>query len=360
MKLFLSGSPTLSRYTEGILKRGFDLLGVEIVPHVHEATHAIAQFHGSPEAARFDEDLLSQMTELYRLKSVVLLFHRPDEIKLRMPCLSEYLRNAPSSWGFAMLGTFFTSDRFFTETNPLTRMGRRSIRAIPHGFFELPLPTLGRSAPVIVGTHTTWGEMRSLQTVVGLLAKLFQRRGSLSVAGYLGGLPIDALRRGTVAKLLSQFNCTAPVVQHQRGKTFEPGAIILNPGDPPDDLDMTFNVQIYHLGDSVRRGESSGSLHASRGIPVIAEMNGAEQLEGLQVIKVPYSRETGLSSSLQLDIAAEQIVSCISSLEYRAMLTSNSAAAAQWGPRAVAREYAAFLTELEANNENSLVPGTPI
>ena len=343
MKLLVSGAPTLDRYTNDILKRGFHQQGIALVDELSEATHAILQLHGSPSSVRFDEEQVKQLSKYNSLKSCILLIHRPDEIQIRVPSLKAALLDAPPTFGVAMLGTSYIDDPFFAEQGSV----QRQIRAIPHGFFEREKSHTHEHSQVVVGTHTTWGEMRSLKTAVELLAEVIKARDELPIIGYLGGVPLDALSHEVVRSLLITSGYTAPVVGYSAHGVHEPGSVIVNPGQPPRGFDVTFNLQIYHFGELVRKCESSGSLHASGGIPVIAEMNGAEHLEQLRVIKVPYDVTSSLISSLQLKSAAQHIISCVRSGEYREMLADNAVVAARWTPFSVARLYLDFFSELD-------------
>ncbi len=129
--------------------------------------------------------------------------------------------------------------------------------------------------------------------------------------------------------------------------------IFLHTGTAIPRFDVTFNVQLYHYGERVRLGESSGSIHASAGIPVILEMNGSERIEQLEVIKVPYSDSSRIDSA-DIRSAAQQIVKVIDSNEYIRMLSHNRLMAHKWSYQEVAKLYIHFLKSLA---DTSTAPG---
>lgn len=143
--------------------------------------------------------------------------------------------------------------------------------------YLLPRSCNGRS---VIGSHTSWGEMRKLEHFL-LLVKEIKEQGPkkfllVMVGGTLNGYPLSA---GVVQEVVEKFR------------------LELSVGPDPDcDVRVAqeffvphFNVQLYHLNGRKRFCESSGSLHRGISIPVIFEANGMERLEGLKVVKVPSS-----------------------------------------------------------------------
>ena len=96
----------------------------------------------------------------------------------------------------------------------------------------------------------------------------------------------------------------------------------------------------------MRLGESSGSLHASAGIPVIFEMNGSERLEDLKTVKVPYATEKDADSA-DFKVTAKDLARLIVSGEYRELLNHNRERAATWSAKRVAQLYVEYWGDLE-------------
>ena len=110
-------------------------------------------------------------------------------------------------------------------------------------------------------------------------------------------------------------------------------------------IEPLFNTQLYHLHGAVRTGESSGSVHTRACVPVIFEMNGAERVERLEVVRVPYANAADADSAL-FDQAAERIVALASGGECVRMLARNADRAAALSAEYVAARYAAIFEEL--------------
>jgi hypothetical protein len=178
MKLALVGSPTLKRFTEGILKRCLELNGCDIVPELAAADFSIIQIHGAPAAREADLEIIRNLPDAAKFTRSVVLLHRPDEIKDSIPNFTTALAALPPSTGLAMLGDLVVDDPFYDHPQ-LER------RVIPHGFFEID--SVVSTNPVIFGSHTTWGEMRSLERVLLLLSEITEAAPSRTTIGYLGG-----------------------------------------------------------------------------------------------------------------------------------------------------------------------------
>jgi hypothetical protein len=175
---------------------------------------------------------------------------------------------------------------------------------------------------VVIGTLTSWGEMRSVDNVLKLLLALFRLRrqlrpgaAQLRVVGYLGGRPSADISPAKVKELCATIDSSLPVVTadaksigNAKLSELHPSQCLILLDGETESLTPHFNTQLYHLDKSIRTGESSGSVHSSAGrclfrshsrfvrpclsvsstsgIPVILEMNGSEAIEGLSVIKV--------------------------------------------------------------------------
>jgi hypothetical protein len=343
-KIYIFGASTLKAYSEGILAEGFKSLGnsAEMLSseqgEAAENDAAVVQIHGSPEAEAEDRILLALAENRLRTKKspTAILLHRPDEIELRFSAeLGCWKFSSSSRAAFVLLGTMFATARFLSETGLPTQV-------IPHGFFNSD--ERRQEDPIVVGAHTGWGEMRSLKHAIQLLAALFAEAGDLPIVGYLGGGPKRELELTKIDELLVEAGLKAFELVHvsQLRLPVElapyPRIIISHEGAPPPGLGLTFNLQLYHLNGTVRRGESSGSLHRGLSVPVILEMNGAEVLEDLRVIKVPYSDPLDASSA-DWNTAAMQILADVRSGDYRAHLAHNAAQAKKFSPQSVAEQY---------------------
>ncbi len=113
------------------------------------------------------------------------------------PQLKSILSALPATTGLAMLGDLLIDDPFY-------QLPQLSRRVIPHGFFDLDTDILSR--PVVIGRHTTWGEMRSVKRTLALLKAIAEVRPRTPVIGYLGGTPAEALSRKSVSAHLEHFD----------------------------------------------------------------------------------------------------------------------------------------------------------
>ena len=85
------------------------------------------------------------------------------------------------------------------------------------------------------------------------------------------------------------------------------------------------------------KGESSGSLHLSRGIPVVIECNNTDVLEDIDLIKVPHE---GSIASLDIDTAARDIVAIINDKDrMNNMFLKNQKAVEIFSAKAIAAMY---------------------
>jgi len=114
--------------------------------------------------------------------------------------------------------------------------------------------------------------------------------------------------------------------------------VINKTGVQPTNLVPHFNIQMYYYGNQVRMGESSGSAHASTGIPVILEMNNSEEIEGLKVIKVPYENPHDITT-IDFEKGAAIIHKAISANSYIEMIENNEIQANKFDCNYVAEAY---------------------
>lgn len=237
MKIKISGSTTLIHFTKNI-KSGFIELGHQIVDKNED--FEILQIHASPASIQEDLRLLKKSPR------IIYLIHRPDEFLLHAELVSFF---EDYETKFILFGDLVLEEKFWSER-------RAYCEIIPHPFMDHSLPTK-RNGKIIVGSYTSWGEMRSLEHI-SLLAEEFKGDKSIEfcVGGTLNSKPLT----------LSDIPHSLTLLEEM----FYPH----------------FNVQLYHLNGHKRYGESSGSLHRGISIPIIFEANGIERLETLKVIKI--------------------------------------------------------------------------
>ena len=338
-KVRILGAKTLSKYTEGILVQGFKNNSWEISGG---AESVIYQIHGAPQSEEDDGVILEQikqdLTKDDSIKRVILL-HRPDEIQLRFPELSDILKTAKKRTGLTFLGDMHVNDSFFEAPNLVKKV-------IPHGFFSISEKL--QIDPIVIGSHTTWGEMRSIEHIFKLLGGILRKNNA--IVGYVGGKPKDQL---DLEFLKDEWNKLNPDV----GVTFlnahkdtldstKKNVIFVDSENiEPENFGLSFNVQIYYLNDKVRTGESSGSVHSSVGVPVILEMNGSEVIEDLKVIKVPYGSKDDITS-VDFKAGAELILESINNKSYVKMLKHNLTQSKKFNPTFVGSEYIKLFAEL--------------
>lgn len=351
-KVRIYGAKTLDRYTQHILAEGFrnNQWVVETDGEVRSSIDAVIyQLHGAPQSEKDDDKIIkslkSAVSKVDKMKTVVVL-HRPDELQ-RYSELKEILSNPAKKIGLVFFGDKHIDDDFFPSYNVIKRI-------IPHGFF--PLKDYIQLNPVVIGSHTTWGEMRSIEHALKLLFEIFKMyKGDRKVIGYLGGKPPDQLQKAYLEQAWKNIGeSTAINFLDIREYTLDKAIqkypnqniILANPVDlQPSEFGMTFNIQMYYLGNKVRTGESSGTLHASTGIPIILEMNGAEKIENLKVIKIPYGNIKDIKS-INFVLGAKEIIEAINSNSYVEMLKHNLKQSLFWNNTRIASEYVKLFNEL--------------
>ena len=242
MQVSIVGAPTLKRFSDGILKSGFERLGLAVADDATHAQRVIVQIHGAPAARDADREILEYIPVIAaRCSACIILLHRPDEIRDSLPQLRDVLAALPSTAGVAMLGDLLINDPFY-ELQGLSR------RAIPHGFFDIQAEPLIN--PVVIGSHTTWGEMRSIERVLLLLNEVARAASDNVIVGYLGGAPVGDLSNEAVSLILSRLGMAEgfaleklnPDNWQKQLSGVQSNTIFLASGDPPPGFDVTFNV----------------------------------------------------------------------------------------------------------------------
>ncbi len=342
------GAATLERYTEGMLAAGFRKLA-EAGNEAPRGT--IFQIHGNADARADDETIMESLSkELTENPDspVVVLLHRPDEIQDRLPELHNLLADSPRQLGLVFLGDMHIDDDFYDVPRAVKKV-------VPHGFFDIDKEPFNPEPEVIVvGTHTTWGDMRATTHTLEVIGEVFkQGSGNATVVGYLGGKPASELG---IDKLQAEFAQLFPDVdvEFRDAHTADTDAVVDGQNiilvdaqnQQPKDMAITFNTQMYFYGNKVRTGESSGSLHLGASYPVIIEMNGSEKIEGLEVIKAPYNKATGDIESVDFAEAAAQICKVINDRSYIDSLKHNREQALKFNNVYVATQLLNLLKQL--------------
>jgi hypothetical protein len=349
-RIAIIGSRTLARYSERILARGFSELGWEIVSP-DSAKYILLQIHGAPQAKADDSEILDLLAKLIseeRCERIGVLIHRPDECALLHTDLTSRLSQLTHHSFIALLGTHHLKDKWLRDLNC-------RVTAIPHGFFSAKAPPQ-LTDQIVIGSITSWGEMRRVGDAVKLIAEVFKRCEPGEFIGYLSGAPREELTELKITEVLNQISDLpkielvndyglAPNPRHKHVLVVDHQAKE-GRGLPPPSI----NIQLYHLNGTIRTGENSGSLHSYPSLPVILEMNGAEVLEDLKVIKVAYSDPLSIDSA-DLISAAQEIISLTRGGGYKKALQHNTRRAKQLTPLSIARSYAALFTKVEGGEQ---------
>lgn len=389
-------APALLRFTSHLLCRGFaELKGdsewetvvcstpTEFPQHAALATCAdggttnastssagelfiLLQLHGAPHSIAADAAILALLEQRMfscstadrAVVKLLLLIHRPDEIS--MPQCSPLATRThavlcshlPRCARLVFLGDRCANDEFYAEWVPAPRR-----HVVCHGFFEARLPRRHAQSRVVIGTHSAFGEMRAIEHVVRLLAAVFALTQPHQIMGVLGGVPASELTCEAISALLDRLELppeqraaihivdSAAVAE----ATVDRHCILVQPAGGFDtDVEPVFNTQLFHLHGRVRHGECAGAAHSRACIPVIFEMNGAECIERLHVVRVPYV--TGASADdADFMAGAHNIAALIGAGAHQAMLRDNAARASELTPAFAAAQYAAlFCLQSEA------------
>lgn len=346
-KIVIYGAKSLDRYTKSILIEGFRSIswkaeeGVIGDGRFLDFSMAIFQIHGAPQANE-DEAIINMLKKVPADKMVAVLIHRPDEVKIRFPDFGDTLSKLSQNMQLVFLGDKHIKDEFFNRGI--------KISVIPHGFFDFAEKL--QKTPIFIGTHTTWGEMRSTEHMLRLLAEIFKRDvgNPRNIWGYIGGKPAEQLQIDVLKKTFEKYSDEeyvnfldvngAELLKTINNSPQEHHVILVDSKNvEPKEFGITFNVQLYYLGNSVRTGESSGSIHMGVSVPVILEMNGAENIENLKTIRMPYGSLEDIGT-IDFASGAQEIISKIDSGDYVKMLEHNLGQARKFNKTFVAECYA--------------------
>jgi hypothetical protein len=348
--VMLYGAKTLDRFTVGILQKGLAASGRAVqlarpdqIPD--ESSIALFQVHGADQSRIDDAAIIETIKRTSALSAT--LVHRPDELQDSL--LAQSFTDAmhainQNNGAITHLGSWHINDDFYRI------VGIRHV--VPHTFFQLD-PIL-QTAPVIIGTDTTWDDkMRSTEHLLMLLAQVFDSpiRGQIKmpVIGYFSGKPAEQvsleLLQQKAAKYASQtkfvfvpaseMTVVAAGVRSGRGENI---VLFGNKAIP-----VTFNTQMYFRirpdGQRViRTGESSGSAHITTGIPTVWEMNNAQLHEELSIVQIPHPNMTDLEA-VDYKTGAELILGHVQDGSYWTMLQTNFDRSKQYTPLYAASLY---------------------
>lgn len=346
----LCASSTLQRYTADILEKGLRGCGA-IISAAAPKIPTIYQVHGSPAAVEGDRSTVQAIDTHLRYPGaapLIVLIHRPAEVQKQAPNLAAVLNESAVPFGLCFLGDLHIDDEFYDSLFAIRRV-------IPHGFYSASLPQV--TPPYWIGAHTRWGELRSVEDSLSLLAQVLLRTDSSQLRGYLGGEPSECLSIDTITAALARMQdprrsskLAAVTVARWTGEDAArlgnaPTIWIGQPGIAPPPLH--FNVQLFHHDGQIRTDENSGSLHSAPSIPVVVEMNGAERTEDLAVIKI-LKGATSRVSDCDFSRAADAIVDVVSHDEVPGLLRHNHQRAVAQSPQAIAQQYLDLFEELGA------------
>lgn len=351
------GAHTLERYTKNIIIAGLENNGCvafEGREKDSSAKNILFQLHGAPQAENDDKKILSEIRKFLKMKDdarkIIVMLHRPDELK-KYGDFPKVLNETTQKIGLVFLGDKFIDDPFYPSNELILK------RVIPHGFFPMKdYQKRFQESPIIIGSHTAWGEMRSVKHALKLLFNIFKlnQDGERTILGYLGGKPKEDLRLsrlkeitqkvglGLAVKFLNVHNYSSlkDIAGHR-----ENTVLVDDQNEEPVYFSLTYNIQLYYLKNTVRLGESSGSAHTAISIPVILEMNGAEKIEGLEVIKVPYLDANNIAS-VDFNEGARRVFTSIKSDRYKNMLSLNLRQSKIWDNTKIGKEYISLFKEL--------------
>ncbi|HSW47780.1 MAG TPA: hypothetical protein VLG67_01755 [Candidatus Saccharimonadales bacterium] len=344
------GTKTLDRYTKLILIKGFENNSWDVTEGIlgknFTTPYFLYQIHGAPQAVDEDKILINMIRSTPPETKMAILLHRPDELQERHPKLKEILSNMPENAALVFSGNLHAKDEFYKNVK------KKFI--IPHGFFEIK--EIIQTDPIIIGTQTTWGEMRSVNHALRIILEVFRLNNSkTSFVGYLGGKPSSELQINNLKQISKKINPDIEIEflgvekysPTEALKEFPEKNIILidTENKEPETFGITFNIQTYYYGERIRTGESSGSLHMTLSIPVILEMNGSEKIEDLQVIKIPYGSLSDIRSA-DFEKGAKMIIETINNGSFRDMLEHNLKQARKFNNTFVARSYIDILNQI--------------
>lgn len=345
--------PTLKRYAEA-LNEGWK--GDVIQSVDGDASITVAQVHGIEGETLVIGGPSTAIT--------VVLVHRPEEFLLRYgeEGAREMLRGARAIvlLGRAWKGTY-------------ERLGVAGIvQCIPHGFFhtgddiQLPPHFRDASAPLVVGSVTTWADMRYVGDAIALIDAL--GRSHLSsppwFLGYLGGKfdarALEQLKehKEKVMFLNSRDLHGVQSISEFRARLVElaQGRIVACVDELPGQMAsfeaqlVDFNVQFYRepLNNDQAKVEYSGTAHMRANfINVVLQspsMDDLVQDEGLQMVMVPMLQ----GNEIDFDAGAQSILSLILGDRQRLckMVESNLCAAKLLSMQQIGKRWVQLLKSL--------------
>lgn len=293
-------------------------LGIEVVSDDvgEEADVNFLQVHASPfsfvQDCRFIDLCLSSPCP------TLALIHRPDELMLSegllRKCLSLKLK------ALILMGDHIPEVLRRSVTSP--------VEIIPHPYTDLGRPSA--TEPVVVGTFTSFGEVRRLQDVLRLFEAIQSSADPC----------VDKIRFA-LGGILDEKPLTRELLMKEGSAEFS-RSLLESIVVQSESFIPHFHVQLYHLHQKKRYCESSGSLHRGITIPVIFEANGIERVEGIRVVKVSADddlREVDFSS------AADEILNLVRNEKYPQWLNHNHEKALKNQPADFARRLGSLLAD---------------
>jgi hypothetical protein len=383
--VLISSPLTLQRYGEQLLK-GFKELHFEeysvirtIVLTLENSNHyqSVIDQYNNEETLVTIVQIHGCETEVPVFKynysgKLIFIIHRPEEFLLRFPDESdrEYLHRADAIVIFnpSMISTY---ENVFPNQVTI---------AIPHGFFgigkEIDTSLLQENVPVVVGSYTTWGEMRHLNDLYNLMKSLHTSNNDTNkrFIGYAAGIfqskheklmewkekedvwfvTDEELQKAHVHDSISAreylynnannrmiirvHQCDDPsiptVTLHDWEKTF-----------------IDFNVQAYKeiLNNNQPKVEASGTLHMDGGpsIGVVIDcsaMHDINNLENLQMIFLPWNTTT---NNIDFEESAKRIIEHHDPhLRKKIVLENIENAAKKFGMKEIAFAYNTLMDQL--------------
>jgi hypothetical protein len=375
---------TLAKYA-GLLESGHADIGVPVESYVAPAGPNLASFSSSLEASlpQQADTIIAQLhgshTETHILSLVpstcrrlIVLIHRPEEIHLRL-----------------QRGEYEEAVRTILEVSgddarvKLVVLGAAGLKffpsavVIPHGFSAVSetaaaAPPFASSVSV-VGSITTWGDMRWLRDLIELHAAmracdskhssrvLFVASGSFVPYTNPDGVLVDELQSlvesGSVEVFDSSKISDASVFDQAAFRSHlyaESGngakvCIILPDAGIPKSIASSlidFNTQLYRelLSDFLPKVEYSGTLHENPGgsVPVVFDSPSMDDVssEGLYLLRVPSPSKNSVVQVSALATVCEAIVDLMANGErFAAALKGNNEAGKETGFDKIAGMY---------------------
>ncbi|MBU2102143.1 MAG: aldose 1-epimerase, partial [Candidatus Omnitrophica bacterium] len=406
---------SLKRYADN-LQRGFEEIGeldVTMVTHTavdNETAVSVAvrarpadadtvtllQVHGAGNEIR----LLEEVIQANYPGRLIVLIHRPEELYLRFALenkvdpaqaksiLKGYLGHADA---VVVLGESAVAD--YQQLLP-----DKTIVAIPHGFFATenllaPSQRFDPAQVAVIGSNTTWGEMRHIRDVIDL-HKEIQSRGNVRTITYVAGkfdrnvnaaqlidnndiyfLSNEEIRKaqhekkfidfGTYKKWLYKKAAGRIIIRALNNDSMSPESFTESDADlfTWEDQLIDFNVQLYRefLDDLREKGrgtpkfETSGTLHRGNVNEIFItfdspSMRDVVAREGYQMLFV--TMNNGIAD---FKAAADEIEQLIFDNQHRIrMLENNRKAINAFGMKEIAYAYSLLAAYFGAENQGAV------